>query len=135
MNPGESDRREAITGGTAEIPSRVPRDELLDVLADANRRRVLARLSAASDEVVTLDALCERLYEHAAREPETDPERDRRRLAIRLHHTILPRLDEAGLLEYDPRRGRIRYADRPTVESLLDEIEALTDELTDEPEK
>lgn len=36
---------------------------------------------------------------------------DETRLQIRLHHLILPRLGDAGLIEYDARSNTARYRD------------------------
>lgn len=77
-------------------------DQLFDALADERRRAVLDALSAA-EQPVDVHRLAERV---AARERRGDdagrPPRDAvRRALVSLHHAHLPKLADAGLVEYD----------------------------------
>jgi len=82
---GRSDER--IDAGTDASTN-----EMFDVLSDGQRRRALNYLSE-SEGVVTLGELAERV---------TRAEEDPERAAIALHHGHLPKLTDAGLVEYDP---------------------------------
>ena len=69
-------------------------DELLRVVADQHRRSVLYHLRDANEEVVSFGELRDHLLDH-----EVD---DSERATVVLHHRILPRLEDANLVEYDP---------------------------------
>lgn len=79
-----------------------PLDELLSALADATRRAVIGHFRRADRGVATTAELAEELSGDA-----TGVERDR--LAARLHHAALPKLDAAGVVEYDPTSRTARY--------------------------
>ncbi|MFD1647803.1 helix-turn-helix domain-containing protein [Haloarchaeobius litoreus] len=76
-------------------------DRLLDLLADRHRRQVLVTLAGAS-EPLTVDELSELLSDV----DETQVERAR----LELHHTHLPKLEAAGLVEYDPENQSVTLA-------------------------
>ncbi|WP_425607419.1 DUF7344 domain-containing protein [Halomontanus rarus] len=50
-------------------------------------------------------------------------QKQRKRVKLTLHHRHLPKLDDAGLIEYDHRNGDIRY--RGTADSELIDIPKL----------
>lgn len=71
------------------------RRAVVDILVEESRSlplRLLAGWTAAETEGVPLDALPERCVD---------------RTAIKLHHVHLPKLDEIGVVDYDPDEGRI----------------------------
>lgn len=94
-------------------------DALLSLLADWRRRAILRRLSTGEDET-TLDALVAALSADGPDGP------DGAALRTELHHHHLPRLEDAGVVEYDPSTGTVSYRPDERVESLLD---ALAEEL------
>ncbi|WP_276300309.1 DUF7344 domain-containing protein [Halorussus lipolyticus] len=79
-------------------------DRLFEVLADGHRRRVLAYLADTDDGVAAFSDLVEHVADDSAGES-TDNER----LAVSLHHTHLPKLADANVVEYDPRSEVVRY--------------------------
>lgn len=88
-------------------PRTGPTSRLFDALADERRRVVVDSLTEAAPPVAVRD-LARRV---AARERGgTDdgpgvghPPRDAvRRIEVSLHHADLPKLDDVGLVEYDP---------------------------------
>jgi DNA-binding transcriptional ArsR family regulator len=79
-------------------------DAAFDALADRQCRDLLARLD--DGEVLVVTDLAARL---------ADDESDEARLRTRLHHNVLPKLDRAGLVEYDSDRGLVQY--RPDTRS------------------
>ncbi|MFC7141316.1 hypothetical protein ACFQMA_15940 [Halosimplex aquaticum] len=75
------------------------RDALFAILADPRRRRLLDVLETRDPGArMALSELADRL---AAAEGSTSGER-RHDVAAALHHVHLPKLDDAGLVEYDP---------------------------------
>ena len=90
-------------------------DTVFDVLADRDRRATLHFLRNSPD-VVSFETLAAHIAER-----EVGPGgRDRGQLVVRLHHVTVPKLADAGLLEYDARSGSIRYRGHPVVETCLD---------------
>ena len=73
-------------------------DVLFDVLGPSIRRQIVAVLDGYDeirrDRLTTILATAETTAED-------DAEQVRRRVRINLHHNHLPRLAEAGLIEYD----------------------------------
>lgn len=92
----------------------VPFDTIFELLADHQRRCVLSYLKNTSDDVVSRRELASHV---STQIPDAVSEEH---VAARLHHTVLPKLDGAGLLEYDPRSATVRYRAHPGVESCLD---------------
>jgi hypothetical protein len=98
-------------------------DELLGVLADERRRCLLAYLfdrdaTAASFEAVTDGVLAE-LERRQRRRPEREV------LAADLRHRHLPRLADAGVLEYDSRSRTVRVYGHERLERLYERIRPL----------
>lgn len=92
-----SDRVQRISSG-----DEAALDRLLSALADAQRRQVLDCLVSAREDDVTVGELAEQVER---RGPGTDPEQ----VAVRLHHATLPRLDDAGLVDYRPESKVVSY--------------------------
>lgn len=92
-----------MVGGTDE---RDRLDDLFETLAD-EQRRILVSFFAdektntfSVDELVT--ALCRRMDEKTGT-------RQRRNVEIDLRHRQLPKLAEAGIVEYETERNVVRY--------------------------
>jgi len=100
-------------------PERHPQsiDSLLEALADERRRAVVRYLSEASNDAASVSHLADHLLEHC--EAANDPEN----VAVHLHHVSLPKLEDAGLVEFDARRHRVEYLPNPRAEELLGTIE------------
>lgn len=91
-----------------------PSNSLLEVLADEQRRCVVAYLSDTSDDVASVSELTRHVTKHCA------DAHNREQVAVNLHHVGLPKLEEAGVLEYDSRSNTVRYHPGSKVETLLD---------------
>lgn len=74
-------------------------DAAFDALATEHGRALVAHLADADEETVVVDDLAARIAEDGADDP---------LLRARFHHTHLPKLDDAGLLDYDADRGLVR---------------------------
>jgi hypothetical protein len=95
-------------------------DTVFRLLADEHRREVCLFLSSATETVHKLSALAEAVA--------PDVDQDARRLAIGLHHQHLPKLDRAGLLDYDPRSRTVRYRGQPCIEKWAREAQLLAEQ-------
>lgn len=88
------------------------------LLADERRRRVLAHLRRRPDGVSSVEELAEHLLDADGAAPETGETSGR--IETSLHHKHLPKMVEAGVLEYDTRSRTVRYEPDEEVEELLD---------------
>lgn len=103
---------EEITSVTESTDSeRLSKDVIFELLKNRRRREVLTYLLEA-DETVTLGELAEQI---AAWENDTEVNAlnsdQRKRVYVALYQTHLPKMDDAGIIEYDQDRGLITLAD------------------------
>lgn len=101
----QADEREAVA---AQL------DRAFGLLANHRRRHVLERLRATPDGTASVEELVEYLV---AADPDTD---DRVRASLALQHEGLPRLDEAGVVDFDRRTGTVSYRGAELIEAILD---------------
>lgn len=90
-------------------------DKLLTVLADPHCRSIIFYFRNSSAEAATVADLTSEVETHATEEE----------IAIQLHHSVLPRLDEAGIIEYNTRSNTARYLDHGIPQTLIENLEAL----------
>jgi DNA-binding transcriptional ArsR family regulator len=92
----------------------ISKDEAYDLLSNARRRFVISYLRDRS-EPVALSTLSE---EVAAWENETPPpdltDQQIKRVYVSLYQTHLPKLSEAGLVDYDRDAGRVQLTSNVT---------------------
>ncbi|WP_312912202.1 DUF7344 domain-containing protein [Natronosalvus caseinilyticus] len=103
---------EEITSVTAnDTDETLSKDVIFELLKNRRRREVLAYLLEA-EETVTLGELAEQI---AAWENDTDVNAlssdQRKRVYVALYQTHLPKMDDAGIVDYDQDRGLITLAD------------------------
>ncbi|MDG5777937.1 hypothetical protein VB773_05305 [Haloarculaceae archaeon H-GB2-1] len=91
-------------------------DDLFSALADSDCRTVLYHFQESDDAVATLDELVEL---NGACEAENRDESQRR---ITLHHSVLPKLDDLDVVEYEPAEQRVQYRDPEWIEPLITEV-------------
>ncbi|WP_232703546.1 DUF7344 domain-containing protein [Halobacterium wangiae] len=98
-------------------PDKAPRvNTLLETLSSPHRRELIHYFeSSPQTDGDSLDALVSHLD---TRMPSTTPTN----LETVLHHTHLPKLEEEGWIEYDPREEWIQYHGNEDVESILIEL-------------
>ncbi len=108
-------KREATALATARTPSL---DLVFDILADQRRRYALYYLYGSSDGVATVDEIAD----HVVSLEEYGDSVDDHRLHVvtSLQHMHLPKLEDAGVLEYDPRSETVRYWNQPSLEEWLE---------------
>lgn len=114
-------RRDGGSGG-----GRLSIDEILEILSNHRRRAVVRFLRDAHGAVHSLDDVISHLREHERRATGESPDRDR--LLSLLVHVHGPKLEKAGLVEYDVRSSEIRYHPDERVEQLLERIGAVAEE-------
>lgn len=84
-----------------------------DVLASPIRRAVLRELRSRQSRQATVPSLAAAITDQVP--AVTDGS-----LPAVLHHIHLPKLDTAGVVEYDPERTTVRYSGDRTVEKHLE---------------
>lgn len=94
--------------GRTELPDSFQADRIYAALADADRRRLLAVLQREGPSA----GLASLARELAAR---TERERDEDHYRIILYHNHVPRLESAGLVEYDDERAAVELTARGAV--------------------
>lgn len=108
--------------GDEPEPEQLTKDTVFSVLSNQRRRRVL-RCLRDEPEGSNIRELSRRI---AAWENEVPVEevtyKQRKRVYTSLHQTHLPKLDEAGIVDYDRDEGTITLADRATELDLYLEV-------------
>jgi DNA-binding transcriptional ArsR family regulator len=102
-------------------------DALLEVLADVERRQILAYLDAADDDVAAYSDIIGHVADGVAGESTDNHEQ----FAVTLHHNHLPKLSGAGVVEYDERSETVRYRGGRTVSEWLDLVRSLDPDVGD----
>lgn len=93
-------------------------DEMIDCLADVQRRTVLAELG--SEGSTSQRALARTVAERVT---DGDPSPDRVEETLRdLHHVHLPKLAAAGLVEYDGEAGTVDSRDHGAFDALATSV-------------
>lgn len=113
----DSAANEDDSGGSPSL------DEVLTLLSDRYRRHALACLDGLP-EPVTIESLTDHV---AGREFQQPPDKvsmlTRTQIATDLHHSHLPRLEEAGIIAYNTDEGEVRdITIRPPLTGLLDKV-------------
>ena len=97
-------------------------DERFDALARTDCRAVIQFFRNGSIEEATFDDLVTGIVDGSY----WDTDESHARLC--LHHFALPKLADAGILDYDPRSKTVRYRGQPAVEQLLDAVSQMRPE-------
>lgn len=104
-NKNNSSRSDKLDGGGLSSLNRY-----FDALADPRRRHTLYYLNDHRTEPITIDELARHVTametEYA---PDTLVEADYADIKRELYHNHLPRLDDYGIIDYDPRSGDMRF--------------------------
>lgn len=108
-----------------EAPDRLP-SSVLRLLAPERRRAVMRALMEepnATHRVDDLVSAIQNTYGGVAEESA-----NRTYLRSSLHHTHLPKLDDAEVVEYDADDGTVQYEGDPHIEQWVDQIDRIDDE-------
>ncbi|MHC3437968.1 DUF7344 domain-containing protein [Natrialbaceae archaeon A-gly3] len=102
---------EEIASVTDDDGDSLSKDVIFELLKNRRRREVLQYL-LETEETVTLGELAEQI---AAWENDTEvtalSSDQRKRVYVALYQTHLPKMDDAGIIEYDQDRGLIELSD------------------------
>ena len=112
-NTDTLDVTDGYAGGDRGISPQL--DATLELLSDQRRRYVLYYLREQGNPV-SVDELADRVTMW-----ENEPSIDRSKIRADLHHSQLPRLDDAGVVDFDPEEGYVSLAtgtDAPITEYL-----------------
>lgn len=100
-------------------------ETVLNLVADPRRRAILRQLRE-NGSVVEIEDLADVITQRTVQSnPSTEtnppiPQTDDQQITrAELHHTHLPQLADAGVIEYDSRTGTVRYRSHDRVEALL----------------
>jgi DNA-binding transcriptional ArsR family regulator len=107
-----------------EIPLSL--DAMLEILANRRRRHLIEHLHEAPDNNVSFEQAVRHVVERVSVQDGEQPNRNE--VEVSLQHKHLPRLADAGVLEYDLRSQTIRYRPDERLEELLERIQAFDDQ-------
>ncbi|RQG91567.1 hypothetical protein EA462_06325 [Natrarchaeobius halalkaliphilus] len=96
----------------------------LELVTDQCRQQILHHLIENEDGAVDIDELVDRI--NSANVRTERPHRSPSHLKMTLYHAHLPKLAEAGVIDYDAQSDTVRYHATTRVEKL---IAFITDEL------
>lgn len=95
-------------------------DTVFEVLSDRRRRYALYVLYRADGGAITVDRLTRRV---SRMEDDPGDERHTGRIENEIRYNHLPKLIDAGLVEYDERSDTVCYHRRPALEEWLEHAE------------
>lgn len=95
-------------------------DDVFHVLADRRRRYLLYCLAQATDGLAERSQLVDAVAAFEAAAPGEEEPPPAGSIESELHHCHLPRLADAGFVDYDRRQGTVRYDPSPSLEEWLE---------------
>ncbi len=95
---------------------------MLKAIAHHQRREILRFLMDSSDATTTIDDLVKYLKSREIEQTGNHPGCSSTEIKISLHHIHLPKLEEAGLIEYDQRSEELRYWRHAVLEDILNRL-------------
>lgn len=95
--------------GTSAEPATI--DRIYSALATETGRAVLAYFDASSTQTASVDDLTEYIVTRQSADSRT-----RKQVQLHLYHVRLPKLQDAGFIDYDARTATVRYPERSTSE-------------------
>lgn len=101
-------------------------DEILEILSHYQRRSIIRHLRDAPGRRHTIDEVVAHLQAVEREMHGETPDEDH--LLSLLVHVHGPKLDDAGLVDYDVPSREIRYHPNETYEQLLERIEATAEQ-------
>lgn len=91
--------------------------DTLVILEDHHRRLLLRYFVETSDRTASIDECVSYILQAEMEGPGEPPSRDG--VEIALHHIHIPKLADAGILEYDARHRTVRYRGHDRLEASL----------------
>ncbi|WP_433632164.1 DUF7344 domain-containing protein [Halomicrococcus sp. NG-SE-24] len=107
------------TGSSGRERSISP-DTILSAVASEHRRATLNALDNASEKTLEYDVLVDRVADRVRDEDANlESVEHRQRVQIALHHTHLPKLDEARIIDYEAETGHVQFVGGELERDLL----------------
>lgn len=126
MNTGGPDGGGSIEADDTIQQVTLSLDAILSLLSDRHRRDLLRYLIESEDDTCTHDKCIGYITRQEERRRGERPGHDE--IAAALHHIHIPKLSDAGVVEYDGRSQEIRYWGNDRLEKWLQQIQAAEDE-------
>ena len=99
-------------------------DTILSAVANEHRRAILNALDTAPDNTLEYDTLVDRVADQIRDEDaERVSDEHRQRVRIGLHHTHLPKLDEARIIDYEGDTGHVEFVGGALEQEILTLVE------------
>lgn len=102
-----------------EIPLSL--DVLLDTLASERRRALIAYLRDKPESEASFEAATKAVVTAIARKQGYQPNHDDVQSSLRHHH--IPKLADAGVIDYDSQTQTIRYRENERLETVYERVE------------
>ncbi|MEY7851857.1 hypothetical protein AB7C87_21945 [Natrarchaeobius sp. A-rgal3] len=100
-------------------------DTILPAVANEHRRAILDALDNASEKTLEYDVLVDRVADRVRDEnAKRESDEHRRRIRIALHHTHLPKLKDARIIDDEAETDTIRFVGGELERNLLTLVEA-----------
>ncbi|WP_227377753.1 DUF7344 domain-containing protein [Haladaptatus halobius] len=100
-------------------------NRLFNILADRRRRYILQRLQTANQPISLEELVADISAWEDAPPPETALTDRVDEVTVSLQHCHLPKLADAGLIEYDRSTKNVAHTDHPQVNALVDSFSEL----------
>lgn len=120
----DNDRDETGEGGTGRQPGgeiQLSVDAMITLLAQRERRQLMEWLQEIPGNSCSFEEVIKHLVDERAKQTGERPSYDN--VQAKLQHVHLPKLADAGVIEYDVRSNTIRYTGHEELEALLDLIQ------------
>jgi DNA-binding transcriptional ArsR family regulator len=104
----------------AERERPISPDRILSAVANEHRRAILRSLNNVSDRTLEYDTLVDHVAERVEDENmDGVSDEHRQRVRIALHHTHLPKLAEAGIIDYEAEAGHVQFVGGELEQDIL----------------
>lgn len=126
MNDGGSETGNSIGADDTVHQVSLSLDAILSLLSDRHRRDLLRYLMESDDRTCTHDKCIGYITRQEEQRRGERPGHDE--IAAALYHIHIPKLSDAGVIEYDGRSQEIRYWGNDRLEEWLQQIQEAEDE-------
>ena len=117
---------QSIDGGSGSsgYERSISPDTILSVVANEHRRAILDALDNASEKTLAYDALVTHVADRVRDEDaKRVSDEHRQRVRIALHHTHLPKLEEAQIIDYEAETGHVQFVGGELEQKILRLVE------------
>lgn len=104
-------------------PGNLSTNAVLDVLAHHHRREILKVLINSDTNTVEFDEIIPQICSRETSRVGSYPSRNQ--ISTEFHHVHLPKLTDAGVVEYDSRTKELRYWEHEGIEKTLEHVQSL----------